>query len=108
MQAIIESYNINYEQLRIFLADYNGFIAGSSVLAAYLKQQNAPLNYEPGDIDIWIPSDDPEFVQLFEEFIRFYGFKNAHEYDSLVLSHKHLLNAYGGCVDYNNVPSLLS
>lgn len=104
MQSIIESYSIDYEQLRLFIADYNGFIAGSAALAAYLHQYNIP-SYEPGDIDIWIPTDSPEFVHMFEEFIRIYGFTNIHEYDSLTNDH---IQSYGGGVDYDNVPSLLS
>lgn len=99
MESIITSYNIDYEQLRLFLVDYNGFIAGSSALAAYFKQENIPVEYEPGDIDIWIPTDEPEFVQLFQEFIRIYGFTNSHEYELLdIISY----------IDYDNIANILS
>jgi hypothetical protein len=108
MESIITSYNIDYEQLRLFIADYNGFIAGSAALAAYFKQENIPVKYEPGDIDIWIPTDEPEFIQLFQEFIRIYGFTNSHEYDTIRLSHCEMVASYGGVFDYNDVPSLLS
>lgn len=99
MQAIIESYNIDYEQLRLFLSDYNGFIAGSSALAAYLTQENIQLHYEPGDIDIWIPSESSELIQLFQEFIRFYGFTNSYEYDSLDIT---------STIDYENISNIHS
>jgi hypothetical protein len=55
MDALISSYGINFQAFQLTLSSVYGIVAGSSALAAYLKQEGIEPGYEPNDIDIFIP-----------------------------------------------------
>ena len=55
MDALISSYGINFQAFQLTLSQVRGLVAGSSALAAYLKQEGIEPGYEPNDIDIFVP-----------------------------------------------------
>lgn len=54
MDALITSLGFDAAEFRKHLADANGIVAGSAVLAEFLRANGQDAGYEPGDIDIWI------------------------------------------------------
>lgn len=69
MQHVYDYFNINGDELNIFLKKYNGFIAGSAALTGFLKTQSkiTETNLIPSDIDIWIPFNT-KHSDIVEEF----------------------------------------
>ena len=55
MNALISSYGIDFQAFQLTLSQVRGIVAGSSALAAYLKQEGIEPGYEPNDIDIFVP-----------------------------------------------------
>lgn len=55
MNALISSYGIDFHAFQLTLSSVYGVVAGSSALAAYLKQEGIEPGYEPNDIDIFVP-----------------------------------------------------
>lgn len=55
MDALISSYGINFQAFQLTLVSLSAVVAGSSALAAYLKQEGIEPGYEPNDIDIFVP-----------------------------------------------------
>lgn len=55
MNALISSYGIDFVAFQNILRRVEGIVAGSSALAAYLKQEGIEPGFEPNDIDIFIP-----------------------------------------------------
>lgn len=54
MDTLITSLGFDAAEFRTRLAEANGIVAGSSVLAEFLRANGQDPGYEPGDIDIWI------------------------------------------------------
>lgn len=55
MNTLISSYGIDFHAFQLTLRSVGGIVAGSSALAAYLKQEGIEPGYEPNDIDIFVP-----------------------------------------------------
>lgn len=54
MDALITSLGFDAAEFRKHLADANGIVAGSAVLAEFLRANGQDPGYEPADMDIWI------------------------------------------------------
>ncbi len=54
MESLITSYGIDFESFHKTMKSLDGIVAGSSALAAYLKQEGIDPGFVPNDLDIFI------------------------------------------------------
>jgi hypothetical protein len=54
MDSLITSYGIDFEAFHKTMKSVDGIVAGSSALAAYLKQEGIDPGFVPNDLDIFI------------------------------------------------------
>lgn len=53
MEALITSFGLDYEEFRDQVRSRRGVIAGSSVVAEFLREAGQDPGFVPGDIDVW-------------------------------------------------------
>ena len=99
MNALISSYGINFQAFQLTLNQVGGIVAGSSALAAYLKQEGIEPGYEPNDIDIFVPGymqhvrDERGYVlagqfvikslKIMKDFLAPYGFTENNKFGTI-------------------------
>jgi hypothetical protein len=120
MDSIITSYGIAFPGFRQLLRDLDGVVAGSAALAGYLKQEGIEYNYQPNDLDIFIPDiiqqdvdergytiDDKchiESLDTMKEFLASYGYIENDKFDKTI-THPWLSPDYG---NINNILKVTS
>lgn len=57
MERFLERYSLPTERFHTLLRDSAGLVSGSAALALYLEQEGVAPGFEPGDLDLWFPSD---------------------------------------------------
>lgn len=57
MDKYITEYELNPIELYNHLAQSNSYIAGSFPLSIFLKENGIDPNFEPNDLDIWVPEN---------------------------------------------------
>jgi hypothetical protein len=55
MEPLITSYGIDFLPFQLTVNSLDGLVAGSSALAAYLKQEGIDPGFQPNDLDIFVP-----------------------------------------------------
>jgi hypothetical protein len=64
MEAFISSFGLDATEFTKRLAAAHGLVAGSSVLAQFLRQAGLEPGFEPGDLDIWLYTPDSTYCRL--------------------------------------------
>jgi hypothetical protein len=70
MQALIESYGLNFEDLRSIMVKYRAIASGSSVLSVYTDN-----SFTPNDIDIWVrlPGKSLDYIfPIYKDLLKLY------------------------------------
>ena len=103
MNKFFQSYNIEFSLLEELLVKSGALVAGSFSLAGYLTQEGINVNYQPGDVDIFINAYSDEFRPLLS-LIESHGYKKDR-----IVDYYDNESSYYNCLEYiNTVTSLVN
>jgi len=90
MQALIESYGLNFEDLRSIMVKYRAIASGSSVLSVYTDN-----SFTPNDIDIWVrlPGKSLDYIfPIYKDLLKYFA---RHGFDDEEINKKENVNEVG-------------
>lgn len=82
MQTLVSKYQLPFDTLQDLLLNNNVLLAGSAALSSYLEQENAPIQFEPSDIDIWIDSSQWNTLHPIIIFLQQHGYELTQQFDA--------------------------